>query len=93
VISRTTRSFWRRYDALPQEVREQAARAWRIWRQNPFHPSLQFKCISQKHAAWSIRIGIHFRALAYREARGSEDMVTWFWIGSHSEYDKLISEL
>lgn len=35
---------------------------------------------------YSIRIGQGYRALG--ERAGNE--ITWYWIGSHSEYDKLI---
>ena len=57
MISRTTRSFWKHYDALPQDVQRQAVRAYLLWRSDPGHPSLQFKCVSQKHAAFSVRVG------------------------------------
>jgi hypothetical protein len=36
---------------------------------------------------WSVRIGRRYRAVAVE--RG-EDLV-WFWIGSHADYDRLIS--
>jgi hypothetical protein len=34
---------------------------------------------------WSVRVGIHYRALAVKEG---DDMI-WFWIGTHSKYDQL----
>ncbi|KAF1083057.1 MAG: hypothetical protein GQF41_0824 [Candidatus Rifleibacterium amylolyticum] len=37
---------------------------------------------------WSVRVGIRYRALAVEVADG----LLWFWIGSHSDYDKLIAE-
>jgi hypothetical protein len=91
LISRTTRNFWKHYDALPQEVRRQAVRAYALWRANPSHPGLQFKCVSEKHAVFSVRVGIHWRALGYRDAAPGEDAFTWFWIGSHADYDNLIA--
>ncbi len=93
MISRTTRSFWKHYDALPKDVQRQAARAYALWRANPSHRSLQFKCVSEKEAVFSVRIGIHWRALGYRDVALGEEIVTWFWIGSHAEYDKLIAGL
>jgi hypothetical protein len=36
---------------------------------------------------WSVRVGIHHRALAIEV----EDGFLWVWIGLHSEYDKLIA--
>ena len=35
---------------------------------------------------WSVRIGLHYRAPAYPDPDG----YTWFWIGTHTEYDRLI---
>jgi hypothetical protein len=93
VISRTTESFWKHFDALPQDVQRQAVRAYALWRSNPMHPSLQFKCVSERHATFSVRVGIHWRALGYRDARESQDLFTWFWIGSHADYDRLIARL
>lgn len=49
--------------------------------------------ISKKHAVYSVRVGIRWRALGYREAGPREDIVTWFWIGSHADYDKLVGGL
>jgi hypothetical protein len=34
---------------------------------------------------WSVRVGIHHRALAIDVEGG----VLWFWIGSHAEYDRI----
>jgi len=93
VISRTTKSFWKRYDTLPADVQRQAVRAWNLWRDRPFHSGLQFKCVSDEHAVWSIRIGVRWRALSYRATANGNDIVTWFWIGSHAQYDQLVKEL
>lgn len=71
---------------LPAEVREQARRAYQIWRENPAHPGLRFKPIQGHEGLYSVRIGLGYRALGRREG----DTVTWFWIGSHAEYDALI---
>ena len=58
-------------------------RNYEILKENPKHPSLHFKKIGRY---WSVRAGIHYRALAVEV----EDGLLWFWIGSHAEYDKLI---
>jgi hypothetical protein len=34
-----------------------------------------------------VRIGIHYRALGTREG----DDLVWYWIGTHDEYERLIS--
>jgi hypothetical protein len=72
-------------------VQKQAIRAYALWRKNPGHPGLQF--VSEKHAVFSVRVGIHWRTLGYRGTERGEDVFTWFWIGSHADYDNLIASL
>jgi hypothetical protein len=60
--------------------------AFRLWRGNPRHPSLRFKKVG---AAWSVRIGAGYRALATLEG----DVAYWFWIGTHDEYERLLKDL
>lgn len=75
--------FWRCYRALPAEVRALADRNYSLLKTNPKHRSLHFKQIG---ALWSVRVGLHYRALATAVA----DDLVWFWIGSHAEYDRLL---
>lgn len=93
MISRTTKTFWRHFDSLPLNVRRQAFRSYVRWRENNNHPGLQYKCVSIKHAVYSVRIGIHYRALGYRDSLGGEATLTWFWIGSHADYDRLLASM
>jgi hypothetical protein len=83
VNHRAVSGFWVRYEQLPVEVRQLADRCYALLKQNPRHPSLQFKKIG---TMWSVRVGLHYRALAVEDAG---DMV-WFWIGTHAEYDAMI---
>lgn len=55
-----------------------------LLKHDPKHPSLHFKCIDND--LWSVRVGMHYRALALRE----EEVFSWIWIGPHSEYDRLV---
>ena len=87
--SSVTRAFRDRLARLPTSVQEQAARAYALWRANPQHPSLQFKRVSQSQPVYSVRIGLSHRALGLRDG----DLVTWFWIGPHGEYDELLKRL
>jgi len=64
-------------------VQRVADRNFEILKENPKHPSLHFKRTGRY---WSIRVGIHYRALAVEV----EDGLLWFWIGSHAEYDRLV---
>jgi hypothetical protein len=82
--SSTTPDFWAAYRVLPAEIKARARMTYRLWRQNPRHPSLQFKKTGN---VWSIRVGGGHRALALLE----HDVFYWFWIGAHDEYERLIA--
>jgi hypothetical protein len=83
-LQRATLEFWECYAELPKVVRKKADKNFLLLKANPKHPSLHFKSIGE---AWSVRIGLEWRALALPNKNGFD----WFWIGSHAEYDKLIS--
>lgn len=84
---RTTESFWKRFDALPERVQTLARKNYRLLQENPRHSSLHFKMISgQNPPLWSVRIGRSHRALAIEEGSA----LYWFWIGSHGAYDRLV---
>ena len=85
--SRTTRTFWRHFDGLPANVRDHARKAYRLWRDDPNHPGLRFKPVHAVERIYSIRVSRGYRALGLRE----DDTVTWFWIGSHANYERMIS--
>ena len=84
--SRTAASFWKHFDGLPPSVQQRARRGYALWRREPGHRSPQFKRLYADEDLWSIRVGLSWRALEIRE----DDVLTWFWIGSHADYDKLI---
>ena len=85
--SRTTRSFWKQFDALPVDVRDQARKAFRLWRDDTAHPGLHFKRVDGDESIFSVRVTLGYRALGLLEG----DTVTWFWIGSHADYERHIS--
>ena len=76
-------AFWSAYGSLPSSVQRIADRNFELLKKHPDHPSLHFKRIGRY---WSIRVGIHYRALGVEV----EDGLLWFWIGSHAQYDRLI---
>lgn len=85
MISRVRPSFWRAYEALDPRVKEAARRSYRLFAENPGHPSLRFKKLVGYERVWSVRINDSVRAIAERDG----DTVTWVWIGSHNDFDKL----
>lgn len=87
--SRATPRFWAAYHELPPEVRNAAQKAYRLFRENPKHPGLQFKKVHDREPVYSARVTIAYRAVGLLE----NDEVTWFWIGSHAEYERLLKSL
>lgn len=89
MISHTTQSFRKALSKLPDSVRSQARVAYRQFVEDPYYPSLQFKCVHETEPIYSARINIDYRAVGI--VNNSE--IVWFWVGSHSEYDKLLKRL
>lgn len=83
--SSTTTDFWERYHALPPDAKSRARKVYHLWKADPRHPSLQFQ---KKGNYWAINISPGYRALA----RESDDILYWFWIGAHDEYERLLRQ-
>ena len=83
----TTLRFRKAYNQLPERIKEQAKRNYSLWKEDPAHPGLHFKQVHKTQPIYSIRVGISYRALGIKQG----NTMVWFWIGSHSEYDKLIA--
>ena len=64
-------------------MQEQAIKQYRLFLQNPFHPSLRLKQID---VFWSVRITRSYRSLATREG----ELFAWFWIGPHEGYERIL---
>jgi len=87
--SRINDDFLQAYRRLPQDVRQQARKAYQLFRDNPQHPSLNFKRIHSTQPVVSVRISLGYRTIGVLVG----DEVVWFWIGSHADYDQLIKSL
>jgi hypothetical protein len=89
MISETTARFWKAFEQLPQPIQKAARETYQLWKEDPYHPSLHFKQVHSRKLIYSVRINLDWRAVGVKEA----DTVIWFWIGSHADYDKLLSQL
>jgi mRNA-degrading endonuclease RelE of RelBE toxin-antitoxin system len=87
--SSITKAFRKRLEDLPSSVQEQAAKTYTLWQQDPYHPSLQFKRVSQRQPIYSARVSINYRVLGLLES----DHIYWYWIGAHHEYDELLKRM
>ncbi|WP_442923182.1 type II toxin-antitoxin system RelE family toxin [Microcoleus sp. A6-C5] len=89
VKSRTTTQFRKAFARLPKQVQDQICEAYRQFRQDPGHPSLRFKRVHPELPIYSARISKNYRAVGQLD----QDTIIWFWVGSHTEYDRLLSQL
>jgi len=55
----------------------------------PAHPSLNFERIHAYEPLYSVRVTRGYRALGLLDG----DEITWFWIGTHAGYDRLLASL
>lgn len=87
--SRTTSQFRKAFATNPQQVQQQARDAYWQFKQDPWHPSLRFKQVHPTLPIYSARVSKSYRAVGVRNENG----IVWFWIGTHTDYDKLLSQL
>ncbi len=87
--SSTTARFRKAFRRLPPAIRQKAREAFRLWQADPWNPSLRFKKVHPTRPIYAVRVGLGWRALAVM----GDDEVIWFWIGSHADYDHLVSSM
>lgn len=75
--------FWASYRQLPAEVQSLADKSFALLKSDPRHRSLRLKRVGEYY---SVRVGLHYRALGV----AVQDGISWFWIGTHGEYDKIV---
>ena len=85
--SRATKRFWAAYGELSHDDKHLAREAYLQFSNDPSHPSLKFKCVHASKPIYSVRISRGIRALGVL----SGESITWFWIGSHDDYERLLS--
>ena len=66
--SQITDTFRKSSRRLPADARRDTQRAYRLWKQEPFHTHLHFKeiKITQTKSFWSVRTELGYRALGTR---------------------------
>ncbi|MGH8706934.1 MAG: hypothetical protein ACREVD_02605 [Burkholderiales bacterium] len=87
--SRTNERFRKAFESLPGDVQRRAREAYARWQVNPAHPALQYKKVHATQPIYSVRITRDWRAVGV--AQGQE--MIWFWIGSHADYEGLLTQL
>jgi hypothetical protein len=82
--SNTTPRFWQMYAPLPASIRLAARQAYQQFQVDPRHPGLHFHRLVSDPRLWSLRITRDCRAVGLLQG----DTITWFWIGTHAEFDR-----
>jgi len=77
-------TFWEKYKELLENIKKLANRNFELLKKNPYHPSLHLKKVGRY---WSVRVSKKYRAIGIEIGEG----IIWFWIGKHSEYEKIIN--
>lgn len=89
--------FRKAFEKLPDSVQQNARNAYQRFRANPFDPALKFHEIkgTRTPAVYAVDAGTYlgtaYRALGIWQKR--KDVIVWFWIGSHEEYNQSIKRL
>lgn len=81
--------FRKCFKNLPGTVKQHARKAYALWKNDPYHPSLHFKPIHPTHPVYSVRVSRKWRAVGILK----EQSIICFWIGSHEAYNRLTRTL
>lgn len=76
--------FWEYYEELPDDIQKLANKKFELLKSDPYYPSLHFKKVGGD--MWSARVSREYCAVAFEIPDG----FAWFWIGSHSDYERII---
>jgi hypothetical protein len=68
---------------------KQVKQAHKLFLRDPYYSSLYFKRVHSTRPIFLIRITRDYRAVGILQ----DNEIIWFWIGSHSEYSKLLKRL
>ncbi len=85
----TTNRFRKAFDKLPKNIQDRARQSYQLWKLDNNHPGLHFKKIHTQQPIYSVRVSLSYRALGIIE----DDIIIWFWIGSHQDYNNLVAQL
>ncbi|WP_199236670.1 hypothetical protein [Ramlibacter sp. WS9] len=85
----TTEKFRLLFASAPSERQMRIKDAYRLWKDNPAHPSLRFKKIHARLPIYSVRVDLDWRAVGVLQ----DDTLVWFWVGPHPQYEALLRSL
>jgi len=89
VKSHITTQFRKLFADLPVNIQTRAKKAFSKFKDDPYYPSLNFKRVHSSKPIYAVRISKDYRAIGIIQ----NDEIIWFWIGSHSDYDKMLKQM
>jgi len=89
VISKTTAKFWHHYNSLPVVIKKRAKKIYLLFENNPWHPSISFKRVHSSMPIYPVRVSKDYRVVGVLK----NQEILWFWIGTHSGYNNLLTQL
>ena len=87
MISQTNPDFWACFNAMPVEIQQLARQKYHLRQEDAFTVALHFKPLFDN--VWSVRINQNYRAAGRKKG----NLIVWFWIGTHADYDQLLKRL
>lgn len=78
--------------SLPASIQDLAKAAFRLFVQNPAHPSLRHQELKNTHVgrhrtgSCVVNVGYQYRATYVPDG----DVNVWYWIGTHQSYNALV---
>jgi len=89
-----TADFHRLLRDLPGPIRRAARKTFRLFLDDPSHPSLRVHRLRERHdagiVAGSVSVSVSARYRAIYHVDG--DTNVWYWIGTHSDYNRLVGK-
>lgn len=79
-----TEKYWKLYRKLPDEAKKHAKDAYKRFCIDPSDPGLNFERVQSNKKFCTVRVNLQYRVVGLW---GSP--ITWFWIGTHQEFDNM----
>lgn len=77
--NKTTKEFWKSYEKLPKSIQESADKQFKLFKQDPTNPGINFEKLTGYDNLYSARVTKQYRA--YGTMDGST--ITWQFINPH----------
>lgn len=81
---RRSPKFRKAYESLPADIKQKVRKAFKLFREDPRHPSLYTKKMKGLENTWEGRIDIHYRFIF----EYGDDEVIFLNIGPHDVIDE-----